>query len=290
MTIKKFLFLLPFIFFLILIAWGQINKNSGSVKPENSHTPLFFEEKTFYDAVSETKNLEGFGFRAAGGVVPHDLFASFIIADFFKRLAFQKPDSIILLGPNHFEKGNFKVLSSLYDWDTPFGKVKPDKMTLNRLQELNLVKIDEDVLPQDQALSALMPFIKYFLPDAKVVPLLMSSRLNIKDAEILANQLGNSGKKDTVIISSVDFSHYLKSTQAKEKDKITLGAIEEFNFQKLYLLNSDYLDSPPSITVLLKTMQNLGTTGMDLLYHTNSGQLQKKENIPVISYYSLVYH
>lgn len=264
---------------------------SNVLKERGTHKVKFFDEKTFNEGVDKAKDsAKPFVYHIGGGIVPHHLFAGFIIADFFARLSMQKPTSIILLGPNHYEKGNFKALTSLYSWDTSFGLVNPDDQVINKLTEHNLVKVDEETLPNDQSLSGIMPFVKYYLPSAKVIPILLSGGLTKDESEVLASNLSDVITKDVVVIAPVDFSHYLTSAQAREKDETMIQVLKEFNYRRLYLLNNDYLDSPPSIGVLLMIMQKLGTTKMDLLSHTNSGELQNDEYIQTTSYFSITYH
>lgn len=150
--------------------------------------------------------------------------------------------------------------------------------------------MDEETLPDDHALSAIMPFIRYYLPEAKVIPILISGGLTKEDSEVLANKLSSFMTKDVIVVSSVDFSHYLTNSQAKAKDETTLQVMKEFDYRKLYLLNSDNLDSPPSIGILLMVMQKLGTRQMDLLYHSNSGEIQQDNFIQTTSYFEIAYH
>ena len=96
--------------------------------------------------------------------------------------------------------------------------------------------------------------------------------------------------KETVLVAPVDFSHYLRNKEAQEKDNITLEVLKNYDYRQLFALNNNYIDSPPSIAVLLMVMQKLGTTQMDVLYHTNSGELQKDDYIETTSYFSITYH
>lgn len=270
----------------LLFLWIAPKQEQNS---QLTHKVAFLDTESFNKGINKTKNLP-FDHQVNGGIVPHDLFASFIIADFFKRLSFQNPKTIILLGPNHFEKGNFLALTSLYGWETPFGIVRPDNSSINTLMSRNLVRIDEDTLPHDHAVSAIMPFIKFYLPQAKVVPILLSGKMTQNESELLADGLSSILTKETVLVASVDFSHYLLSKEAQKKDETTIQAIKNFNYKQLYLFNNDYLDSPPSIGTLLGAMQKLKTTGSEVLYHTNSGDLQKNEFIQTTSYFSLAYY
>lgn len=219
--------------------------------------------------------------RIYGGIVPHHLFADDIISDFFSRFSYQKPKTIIVIGPNHLEKGNFMALTSLKD--------DPNSGIIKKLVDANLVKVDEKVLAEDQS-TDIIPIIKSRLPGVKVVPILLSGFMSEGDTRILSDTLKNFIDKDTVLVASVDFSHGLTSPNAKEKDKITLGLIKDFNYNGIRSLGNEYLDSPPSIAVLLMTMQSLGKTGSEVLYNTNSGEIQSNDSIETTSYFSIVYH
>lgn len=264
---------------------------SSSTSTRSTHPNLFFDEQTFNDGVTQTIKANSIStYHIAGGIIPHHLFPGFILTDFFSRLSVQKPKTIILIGPNHYEKGSFRVLTSLYSWDTPFGKVEPEDSIINELTFKNIVRVDEEVLPNDHAVAGIMPFIKYYLPNIKVVPILISGYTTQKEVEILASNLKDFMSEATVLVAPVDFSHYLTNDQAKEKDKVTLEVIENYDYRQLFTLNNDYLDSPPSIAALLMVMQKLGTTKMDLLHHTNSGELQKDNYIETTSYFSIIYY
>jgi len=296
MVNRKILYLLLFLVALAILAFvtknfklNNISSNESSGK--QAHVVKFYDEKTFFEGISRAKkDVTKPDYLVTGGIVPHHLFVSFIIADFFYRLSLQNPKTIILLGPNHYEKGHFEALTSLYGWNTAFGVVEPDENLTKTLIDRNLVNIDEEVLPNDHALSVLMPFIKYYMPNTKVVPILLSQKFSEEKSEIFADNLSKLMTKDIAIITSVDFSHYLTSSLAKEKDEMTLEVMREFDYRKLYTLNSDYLDSPASIGTLLMIMQRLNTANMDLLYHTNSGELQNNNQIETTSYFSIIFH
>jgi len=299
----KKLLLLLFIPLIVGILWLVVNKTprdatetkntlgTSNVFDRPAHPLVFFDKDTFYAGVEKAKSEDReFADHISGGIIPHDLLPCYIIADFFSRLSKQKPRTIVLLGPNHYERGDYTVLSSLYGWETPFGIIEPNGQVIQELVKIKLAQIDEDVLSKDQAVAGIMPFIKYYLPNTKVVPLLLSGFMTEVDTQILSSSLKNYLNKDTVIIATVDFSHYLTSQQAQEKDKTTLELLKNFDYRQLLSLNNDYLDSPSSIVVLLMAMQTLGAAKMELLYHTNSGEIQKNNSIEATSYFSIAYY
>lgn len=296
------LFLL-FLFFLVLnLRWdfNESVKTSSTLGvystesfPKNSgvHQVKFFDEEAFNEGIFRVKSTtQGSGYQIKGGIVPHHLLPSFMIADFFSRLSAQKPSTIILLGPNHYERGNFPALTSIYGWETPFGTVNPNKSIIYDLLGDNLAQVDEEVLPEDHSIGGILPFIKYYLPETKVVPILLSRKFIKEESEKLAAHLSKRVGNNIVVVASVDFSHYLTNIQAQEKDEVTLEVMKSFDYRRLYSLNNDYLDSPASIGTLLMTMQKLGTTNMDILYHTNSGKLERDNISPTTSYFSLAFY
>lgn len=270
-------------------------KNSLGVLNPHSNRPthplVFFDKDTFYSGVEQAKN-EGKAFtdHISGGVIPHHLFPGFIITDFFNRLSKQNPKTIILIGPNHYERGNFKALVSVYGWQTPFGIVEPNDVIINDLVRENLIKVNEEVVSEDHAVAGIMPFVKYYLPDAQVVPILISGYMSQEEVQVLANSLKGHMDKDTILVAAVDFSHYLTSQQAQEKDKSTLELMKNFSYKQLLSLNNDYLDSPPSIVTLQYVMQKMGKTNFKILQNTNSGILTNNHTSPTTSYFSIMYY
>lgn len=284
-----FIFLIVFIFSIAGFIFISFYIKDDTVA-NRTHPLVFFESKSFYEGIAQADEYDqSFVSPISGGIIPHDLFPRFITADFFHRLAKQRPKTIILLGPNHYERGEYPVLSSLYGWETPFGVVQPNTQLINILRDTDVLHIDEQVLPNDHSVAGSMPYIAYYLPETTVIPILVSGFMTEHESKLLADALISHLSHDTIIVAAVDFSHYLTNKQAQEKDKVTLDLLKNLRYKRLFFLNNDYVDSPPSLAVLLMTMQSLHANHVSLLHHTNSGELQRKDFIETTSYISLVY-
>ena len=283
---KIFVILILFIFCsIVYLVESQKNKNI------NINPLVFYDKQSFFNGISESeKNKQFPAHKISGGIVTHHLFASFIISDFFQKLSLQKPETVVLIGPNHFEKGNSKILSSLYSWDTPFGIVHPNEQVINDLVDKKTLQIENQVLAEDHAVAVLMPYVKYYLPDTKVVPILLSGFLGLEEIQKLSDELSHKIDDNTVVISAVDFSHYLMSKEASENDQLTLQLMKNREYSQILSLDNNYLDSAPSIIVLLMLMQSGNTTQMDLLHNTNSGEMQRNNTIETTSYFSIMYY
>lgn len=225
-----------------------------------------------------------------GGIVPHHLLPSFIIADFFSRLSAKEVETIILVGPNHYERGDANAITSDYIWETPFGILEPNTEIIKDLEDKHLIKADEQVLPLDHSMTSILPFIQYYLPQAKVVPLILKSDFDEREVDVLAKELGGYIRdKKAIILASVDFSHYLTNFEAKEKNKESLKAIEKRSYNEMFSFKNDHMDSPASVALVLKTMDAINAKQMTVLHDTNSGELLGDNFSQITSYLSLTF-
>lgn len=253
-------------------------------KPVQQSEPLvvrFWEEKAFYDGLPKTKPQ---GQKIYGGIVPHHLIAGDIISDLFSRLSLQKPKTIILIGPNHYEVGNALVISSDKDWQTVFGRVELDRKVINSLKEKDLISFNDQVMLEEHSVQGSMPYIKYFTPKTKIVPLILSNMINKAQLETLATALEDSVKRGAVVVAPVDFSHHLSSNEADKRDEVTLEIMKNKDIDRLLMLKSQNIDSPPSIALIMMLMEKTGHSDFILEHHTNSGKMLGDRSQEVTSY------
>lgn len=231
----------------------------------------FYE--TAYKFVHKKTDLQGQ--NVIGGIIPHHLLAADLIAEFFSNFT-DNYDTVILIGPNHFSAGQAKIISSAYDWQTPFGVLQCDQNVLNELLQFKEIEIEEEIFQREHSISSEVAFIKKTFPRAKFVPLVLRANVDEKTDTELALCLTNITKKRKVLVlNSVDFSHYKDSETAQANDKISIQAIEDFDFQKIYDLD---IDSPASVYTLLK-FGELNNAKFTLLHNSNSAILANKPDL-----------
>jgi AmmeMemoRadiSam system protein B len=258
-------------------------------KPEKvpAHTCRFYNEKDFFESLSKTGS-EPTGERIRGGVIPHHLVAGYMIADFFRILSGREVERVIVIGPNHYLKGP-RMASSRYNWQTPFGILKTDAALVDELAGSGIAGVDEGAIAGEHSIAAIVPYIKYYLPDSAIVPIILHPDLTEKEAENLADLLlQNTGDGD-VLVASVDFSHYLTGKEAMQRDAVTLKAIGDRDYARLLKMGDEYLDSPPSLVTLMKAMDKAGAGSMTVLHHSNSARILEKNLEETTSYYTLIY-
>jgi AmmeMemoRadiSam system protein B len=250
----------------------------------DGHPALFYDAAMFFASVNAATGLPLPDGAVAGAIIPHDWRGGEYIAWLFRSLAEgTPPDSVILIGPNHDNEGYPGILTSELPWFTPFGTVQPDSERIGKLIAEGLVFPDEPVLTTEHSVAGIMPAIAYYLPGARVVPLIIRGDVRPQDAQQLGQVLAAQLDGSTLLVAAVDFSHGLTSRAAERNNAVTLSALRAGHSQTLFTLDSDYLDSPGSIATLMASMAT-GAGPFILVADTNSAAMHGDELAPTTSY------
>lgn len=207
-------------------------------------------------------------------IVPHHLVAQDYIARAFEYVSKNRvnvPERIILMGPNHFFRGKEKIISTTVSWQTSPGKIEPDKDFIKKLVLFNFASEEKNIVEGDHSITNLLPFIKQFYPDALLVPLLMREPFLSEHAIAFGNFLAESLDEKTLIIASIDFSHYLPKKVADEHDEESIKALYNLDFD--FFQKKIDADSPHILMVLARYLKQTGYIKFNLLSHTNSAIL-----------------
>ena len=216
------------------------------------------------------------------GIIPHHLLAADLIAEFFFNFTDSNYETVILIGPNHFLAGSADIITSAYDWQTPYGILECDKIILEDVLKFEDILVEEKIFIEEHSINSEVAFIKKTFSNAKFLPIVLKPNIDENKAEELAEYLFKIiDNQKTLILASVDFSHYKNSAIARMNDKISINAIQNFSFDKIYDLD---IDSPASIYTLLK-FSELSGTNFELLNNTNSAMLANKPDLNSITSY-----
>lgn len=269
------------------------DKSSSNEKyhSNGTHRPLFWEESSFYDAILNASQKQVSNYIVQGAIIPHHLLASDIIAEFFQTIQEQPVERIVLIGPNHYELGRTNIITSYYDWNTPIGTVRSDLAFIELiLKQASFAGVDEDVAEREHSVSSIMPFIAHYFPSAKVVPIIVSTKITSSQLSALSKILFSLNNQGTLFLASVDFSHHLTSDQAEVRDVTTLNLLRDGNLDSFLTVDSTYTDSPKSIVLLFKIMKEAGLSDFHVLSHENSGLRTNNKFGEVTSYFSIVFN
>lgn len=259
------------IFFLV--ALFLLLPSSPNTSTKKTVLPVnFFLPESFYAG-------QGKGYSKPAGhiyaaLVPHHLVAGEIISGVFESLQSQRPKKIIIISPNHYEVGDSNIQGSSTNWQTPFGVVEGQELVPELDTALPATMVNE------HGTAGLLPYVGYYIPKAKVFSVIVKYRTPDRQLEELAEKISKLIDNDTVVITSVDFSHYLPLPVAEQRDQLTKRLLLELSEKPLYTLNNDYLDSPSALSLMMKVCKKMGVNNFSITGHSNSATILNNPYMP----------
>lgn len=203
-------------------------------------------------------------------IIPHHLVAGEYIASIFQGVKKIQPRVVVVIGPNHYQVGDALVATSLSSWDTGFGTLNADRQIIQSLLDSNLVGLDDNALVNEYSVGAVVPFVKNTWPQARVVPLVVKNIKNDEMFDGLAAKLYEVLPENSLVVASVDFSHYLPKEISAFHDDLSLNVLETGDISRVRKME---IDSQNSIRVLLRYNQIAGAKKFTVAFHTNSADL-----------------
>jgi AmmeMemoRadiSam system protein B len=146
-------------------------------------------------------------------VSPHAgyLFSGAIAAHAYYQLANNSaPEVFIIMGPNHIGYPGFCIMRE-GKWKIPLGDINIDLELVDAIiNNSQYVNINPTAHIMEHSIEVQLPFLKYIYSDFKIVPITVGY-CNFEQIQDVGFAIANSikkTKKDVVIISSTDFTHY----------------------------------------------------------------------------------
>jgi MEMO1 family protein len=228
-----------------------------------------------------------------GLLAPHAgyIYSGAVVGAVLSQVQFK--DTFIILGPNH--TGNGKPFSIMTEgqWVTPLGEVQIDTELAKKLVSVSkYLKADRLAHQFEHSIEVQIPFLQYFKPDVKIVPIILS----VGDGEIY-KQIGHDIvkalrelKREAVIFASSDMSHYEPQGVAKKKDQQAIDAMINLDSDELLKRVEEQHISmcgyAPAI-VMMTAAKELGGTGVRLVKYQTSGDTSGDFNA-VVGYAGLI--
>ncbi len=257
------------VFILTGFCFWRSSNNKPDTKP-NLIIPVNYNQELFLRAVSYfPKSQEINATKISGLIAPHHDIASLYTAELFQKVGRKDIKRVIIIGPNHENKGAGDIISGNFSYRYLGEEISFDKVLINRMLKDKIAVLDNERLNTEHSISALVPFVNYYFADAKIVPLILSSRVSLEQAVKLGEYLAPYLDEETIIIASIDFSHYLSTEKANNNDSITREALLDHNYNKLFSLNSDYLDSPAALVTVLSAVNKNEVSQVEIVRQAN---------------------
>jgi AmmeMemoRadiSam system protein B len=264
--------------FLFGMYFAQVSSRNETKLISNFHYSEISQKDYYEDFFTSAGDCQdNYNSSVKGLVVNHHLLAGKFIARVFCEVATDKKITIVIISPNHFNNGRGQATVSAYDFKTPYGILESEKSIIRKISAEGMATIDEDPFEREHGIYNLTPFVKKAMPNARIVPIIIKDNISQESKDKLASFLSKDLPKDSLIIASLDFSHYLTSDLADINDTKTLEIINNLSYNDVSSLNKngkpDNVDSKPALEMFLKLMALENTNNFTLLGHSNSAKL-----------------
>lgn len=212
-----------------------------------------------------------------GGVVPHHIPTTIPrLVDFYSRLKKTQPvKNFIVIGPDHTDAGKAPITISNASFFTAYGEVSPIDGLASKLQDAKLANIDESPFDPEHSVGSQILIISKIFPGANVTPIILRSDTTKDHAKALGKKLARLMDDETVLIASVDFSHYLPTDQAMALDQISGEVVRNLDLDALPLVTAD---SSKSMAVFMEVMNGKKATDTNDLTILNTNDLMQNSD------------
>jgi len=226
------------------------------------------------------------------GVVSHHPLAKDIMEDFFSYISSQeKPKTIVILSPDHFQSGilmgsNSFITIALEGDDEEFDNLKVDTLLWEKLFKENKMIFNNSAVIAEHGVTTLLPYIRKYFPEANILPILIPADITKEQVEQLLKTIDENTLLNTIVVASVDFSHYLPSRAADFHDTKSIRVLLNFEEENFKNIEVDCWQALYAARLFTKLRQK---EAPHIIAHKNSTDFIKLELEETTSYFSVVF-
>ncbi|MBT3311283.1 MAG: AmmeMemoRadiSam system protein B [Desulfobacterales bacterium] len=157
------------------------------------------------------KNTASLPGNYVGGIVPHAgwFFSGSIACNVINALNGEEPVDVIAVFGMHLSSSSLPYITTEGAWETPFGDIQIERDLASELGKRFSFNVETTSrFTQDNTIELQLPFIKYFFPDVKIVPIGVAPNDNaIEIGRAVVDMADTLGLK-LKVIGSTDLTHY----------------------------------------------------------------------------------
>jgi len=218
-------------------------------------------------------------------ILPHHTLIAEKIGEFWVEIAASNPEPsmIVLVGPAHENQGSAEVVATDGAWETPFGVVASETAFVADLLASRTVVLDQNAFANEHSVGVHMPYLAKLFPETPVAAVIAKSSAGEAEAQAFVTALLNTLPEQSLMVMSVDFSHYLPSHEMDDMDARTLELISRRDYRAMDGLQPSHADSP----FALESYFMLGDRRdwhQELVWHENSARVTKNFSADGTSY------
>ena len=217
--------------------------------------------------------------KVIGVVSPHAglMYSGSVAGDVFSRI--ELPDTFVIIGPNHSGLGAPLSMMSFGEWEMPGGTITVDgRLSEKLLEYVAPLQEDEQAHLLEHSLEVQLPFILYFAPESRMVPIVMGDT-SLETCRALGEGLARAVEAmdyPVVIVASSDMSHYVSDEQARELDRLAIERVIGLDPEGLHRVVRDNritMCGYGPVTAMLFGAKALGARSAALVSYMTSGEV-----------------
>jgi len=189
------------------------------------------------------------------------------------------PKNVIILGPNHTGYGPGVSIMDSGSWQMPMGEVEiAQDIAEAIIQHSDIIQSDTSAQMLEHSLEVQIPFLQYFQPDIKIVPIVLSGNRydicqEVADAIVKGVQDRDA---DVLIVASTDLTHYKPQEEAVKTDQRVIDRILSLDAKGLLdIVNLEGITMCGfmPVTTMILAAKGMGAKNAYLVKYMTSGEV-----------------
>ena len=233
--------------------------------------------------------------KILGVISPHAgyMYSGPVATNSFYSISSQRPELVIITGPNHYGIGCNVAVMKEGIWKTPLGEVEVDSecaMEINKI--FKDIELDFFSHTRDHSLEVQIPMLQeIYSHKFKILPIILINQ-DYQTAKKVGSAIAKIAKmRKTMVVGSSDFTHYEENTFAHKQDSALIEPILNLDLDEFYRVLQEKQVSVCGYGAIASTMmacKELGAKKGRLLKYATSGDVTGDKS-SVVGYASIVF-
>jgi len=230
-----------------------------------------------------------------GVICPHAgyMYSGPVATNSFYSISSQKPELVIIVGPNHWGIGCGVAAMKEGQWQTPLGNVEVDTESAIQINKITkVIELDFFSHIRDHSLEVQVPILQeVYSHKFKILPIILINQ-DYRTAKEVGSAIAKiANTKKTMIVGSSDFTHYEENSYAHKQDTALIEPILDLDVEGFYRVLQENQVSACGYGAIASTMvacKELGAKKGKLLKYATSGDVTGDKS-SVVGYASIVF-
>ena len=233
--------------------------------------------------------------KILGIISPHAgyMYSGPVATNSFYSISSQKPELVIITGPNHYGIGCNVAVMKEGLWKTPLGEVEVDSECAIEINKIYKdIELDFFSHTRDHSLEVQIPMLQeIYSHKFKILPIILIDQ-DDQTAKKVGSAIAKIAKmRKTMIVGSSDFTHYEENNFAHKQDSALIEPILNLDLNEFYGVLQEKQVSACGYGAIASTMiacKELGAKKGRLLKYATSGDITGDKS-SVVGYASIVF-